>query len=52
MLEIDINVQVLTQNLHNFVNSFMLFRNKQLAFLTPCDQAFKSAIFGWQNRCF
>ena len=24
----------------------------QLAFLTPCDQAFKSAIFGWQNRCF
>ena len=23
MLEIDINVQVLTQNLHNFVNSFM-----------------------------
>ena len=25
---------------------------EQLAFLTPCDQAFKSAIFGWQNRCF
>ena len=24
----------------------------ELAFLTPCDQAFKSAIFGWQNRCF
>ena len=24
----------------------------QLAFLTPCDQAFKSAIFGWLNRCF
>ena len=24
----------------------------QLAFLTPCDQSFKSAIFGWQNRCF
>ena len=23
----------------------------ELAFLTPCDQAFKSAIFGWQNRC-
>ena len=28
MLEIDINVQVLTQNLHNFVNSFMLFSYK------------------------
>ena len=24
----------------------------QLAFLTSFDQAFKSAIFGWQNRCF
>ena len=29
------------------INSF-----PQLAFLTPCDQAFKSAIFGWLNRCF
>ena len=32
MLEIDINVQVLTQNLHNFVNSFMLFSYKQFKF--------------------
>ena len=24
----------------------------QLAFRTPCDQAFKSAIFAWLNRCF
>ena len=24
----------------------------ELAFLTPCEQAFKSAIFGWLNRCF
>ena len=32
MLEIDINVQVLTQNLHNFVNSFMLLSYKQFKF--------------------
>ena len=32
MSEIDINVQVLTQNLHNFVNSFMLFSYKQFKF--------------------
>ena len=31
MLDIAINVQVLTQNLHNFVNSFMLFSYKQLS---------------------
>ncbi len=24
----------------------------ELAFLTLCDQALKSAIFGWQNYCF
>ena len=24
----------------------------KLASLTPYDLAFKSAIFGWQNRCF
>ena len=27
-------------------------RDLQLAFLTLCDQASKSAIFGWQNYCF
>ena len=32
MLEIDINVQVLTQNLHNFVNSFMFLSYKQSKF--------------------
>jgi hypothetical protein len=29
-----------------------LGNNMQLAFLTPCDQTLKSAIFGWQNHCF
>ena len=35
-----------------FVVDCMYVQTTVLAFLTPCDQAFKSAIFGWQNRCF
>ena len=32
MLEIDINIQVLTENLQNFVNYFLLFSYKQFKF--------------------
>ena len=39
MLDIDINVQVLTQNLHNFVNSFMLFSYKQIKQFKFTDQS-------------
>ena len=39
MLDIDSNVQVLTENLHNFVNSFMLFSYKQIKQFKFTDQS-------------
>ena len=39
MLDIDINVKVLTENLHNFVNLFMLFSYKQIKQFKFTDQS-------------